>query len=104
MAWIFLAIAGACEIGAVVSLKMADGFKKLIPSISFAVIGMLSFYFLSLALKEIPMGTAYAVWTGIGSAGSVLLGMILFKESKERIRLVLLSLIIIGVIGLKITQ
>ncbi|MCG1022510.1 DMT family transporter [Sutcliffiella horikoshii] len=104
MAWIFLTIAGVCEIGAVVSLKMADGFKKLIPSISFVVIGMLSFYFLSLALKEIPMGTAYAVWTGIGSAGSVLLGMILFKESKERIRIVLLSLIIIGVIGLKITQ
>lgn len=104
MAWIFLTIAGVCEIGAVFSLKMADGFKKLLPSISFVVIGMLSFYFLSLALKEIPMGTAYAVWTGIGSAGSVLLGMILFKESKERIRIVLLSLIIIGVIGLKITQ
>lgn len=104
MAWMFLMIAGVCEIGAVVSLKMADGFKKFIPSISFVVIGMLSFYFLSLALKEIPMGTAYAIWTGIGSAGSVLLGMILFKESKERIRIVLLSLIIIGVIGLKITQ
>ncbi|KMJ57975.1 supressor protein SugE [Bacillus sp. LL01] len=104
MAWFFLTIAGLCEIGAVASLKLAEGFKKLYPSLSFIVIGMLSFYFLSLALKDIPMGTAYAVWTGIGSAGSVLLGMIFFKESKDRIRIVLLSLIIIGVIGLKITQ
>jgi quaternary ammonium compound-resistance protein SugE len=103
MAWIFLTLAGFCEIGAVYSLKLAEGFKRLIPSICFIVIGMLSFYFLSLALKQIPMGTAYAIWTGIGSAGSVILGMIFFKESKDRLRIVLLSFIIIGVIGLKIT-
>ncbi|QFT88206.1 Quaternary ammonium compound-resistance protein SugE [Bacillus sp. THAF10] len=104
MAWLFLMLAGCCEIGAVLSLKLTDGFKRLKPTISFAVIGMLSFYFLSLALKEIPMGTAYAVWTGIGSAGSVLLGMIFFQESRDRVRLILLSCIIIGVVGLKITQ
>lgn len=104
MAWIFLTIAGICEIGAVASLKMAEGFKKILPSICFIVIGLSSFYFLSLALKEIPMSTAYAVWTGIGSAGSVLLGMIFFQESRDRIRIILLSFIIIGVIGLKISS
>lgn len=104
MAWIFLIIAGICEIGAVASLKLAEGFKRLVPSICFVLVGLSSFYFLSLALKEIPMGTAYAVWTGIGSAGSVALGMIFFKESKDRVRIFLLSLIIIGVIGLKISQ
>ncbi|NLP49656.1 multidrug efflux SMR transporter [Bacillus sp. RO1] len=104
MAWIFLTIAGICEIGAVASLKLAEGFKRLLPSICFVIIGLSSFYFLSLALKDIPMGTAYAVWTGIGSAGSVLLGMIFFHESRDRIRIFLLSLIIIGVIGLKLAQ
>ncbi|CAG9621721.1 DMT family transporter [Sutcliffiella rhizosphaerae] len=104
MAWFFLFLAGVCEIGAVISLKLAEGFKRLIPSICFVVIGMMSFYFLSLALTVIPMGTAYAIWTGIGSAGSVLLGMILFKEPKDRMRIVFLSFIIIGVIGLKMTH
>ncbi|MFE7061560.1 DMT family transporter [Sutcliffiella sp. NPDC057660] len=104
MAWIYLTIAGFCEIGAVLSLKKAEGFKRLLPSFLFIVIGMMSFYFLSLSLKEIPMGTAYAIWTGIGSAGSVLLGMLLFKESKSIIRMLLLSMIIIGVVGLKITS
>ncbi|WP_078381614.1 DMT family transporter [Sutcliffiella halmapala] len=104
MAWIFLTIAGFCEIGAVLALKKAEGFKRLVPSISFIIVGMMSFYFLSLALTEIPMGTAYAIWTGIGSAGSVLLGMLLFKESKSVIRMLLLSFIIIGVVGLKITS
>ncbi|WP_223700852.1 DMT family transporter [Sutcliffiella deserti] len=104
MAWLFLIIAGFCEIGAVLALKLAEGFKRLVPSIFFVLIGMTSFYFLSLALTEIPMGTAYAVWTGIGSAGSVLLGMLFFRESKSFIRLLLLSFIIIGVVGLKITS
>ncbi|MGM0837788.1 MAG: DMT family transporter [Bacillota bacterium] len=104
MAWIYLTIAGFCEIGAVFSLKKAEGFKRPLPSVLFIVIGMMSFYFLSLSLKEIPMGTAYAIWTGIGSAGSVLLGMFLFKESKSIIRMLLLSMIIIGVVGLKITS
>lgn len=102
MSWIYLFIAGLFEIGWAVGLKYTDGFTKLWPSV-ITIIGMiLSFYFLSSAVKTIPIGTAYAIWTGIGAVGTAILGIILFNESKEFIRVFFILLIIIGVVGLKL--
>ncbi|MCU0407135.1 MAG: quaternary ammonium compound efflux SMR transporter SugE [Ignavibacteriaceae bacterium] len=102
MSWIYLFIAGLFEIGWAVGLKYTEGFTKLWPSV-ITIIGMiLSFYFLSNAVKTIPIGTAYAIWTGIGAVGTAFLGMILFGESKEFIRIFFIFLIVIGIIGLKI--
>ena len=102
MSWIYLFIAGLFEIGWAIGLKYTEGFTKPWPSV-ITIIGMiLSFYFLSTALKSIPIGTAYAVWTGIGAVGTAILGIILFGESKELVRLFFILLIIIGIIGLKI--
>lgn len=102
MAWIYLFIAGLFEIGWAVGLKYTDGFTKLWPSI-ITIIGMiLSFYFLSTAVKTIPIGTAYAIWTGIGAVGTAILGIILFGESKEFIRILFILLIVVGIVGLKI--
>jgi len=102
MSWIYLFIAGLFEIGWAVGLKYTAGFTKLWPSV-ITIIGMiLSFYFLSSAVKSIPIGTAYAVWTGIGAVGTAILGIFLFGESKEFIRLFFILLIVIGIVGLKI--
>jgi len=102
MAWIYLFIAGLFEIGWAVGLKYTNGFTKLWPSV-ITIIGMvLSFYFLSGAVKSIPIGTAYAIWTGIGAVGTAILGIILFGESKELMRLFFILLIVIGIVGLKI--
>lgn len=102
MSWIYLFIAGLFEIGWAIGLKYTEGFTKLWPSV-ITIIGMvLSFYFLSTAVKSIPIGTAYAIWTGIGAVGTAILGVILFGESKEVIRLFFILLIIVGIIGLKI--
>jgi quaternary ammonium compound-resistance protein SugE len=102
MAWIYLFIAGLFEIGWAVGLKYTNGFTKLLPSVITVIIMILSFYFLSSAVKTIPIGTAYAIWTGIGAVGTAILGIFLFGESKEFIRLFFILLIIIGVVGLKI--
>ncbi len=102
MAWIYLFIAGLFEIGWAVGLKYTDGFTKLWPSVITIVIMILSFYFLSSAVKTIPIGTAYAIWTGIGAVGTAILGIFLFGESKEFVRLFFILLIIIGIVGLKI--
>jgi quaternary ammonium compound-resistance protein SugE len=102
MAWINLFIAGIFEIGWAVGLKYTNGFTKLWPSV-ITVTGMvLSFFFLSAAVKSIPIGTAYAIWTGIGAVGTAILGIILFGESKEFIRIFFIFLIVIGIVGLKI--
>lgn len=102
MSWIYLFIAGLFEIGWAVGLKYTDGFTKLWPSV-ITIVGMvLSFYFLSSAVKTIPIGTAYAIWTGIGAVGTAILGIILFNESKEFIRVFFIFLIVIGIIGLKL--
>ena len=101
MAWIYLFIAGLFEIGWAVGLKYTEGFTKLWPSV-ITIFGMiLSFYFLSTAVKTIPIGTAYAIWTGIGAVGTAILGIILFGESKEFMRMLFILLIIIGIVGLK---
>ena len=104
MAWIVLLIAGFGEVGGVVSLKLSEGFTKLKPSIFTILFGGLSFFMLSLALKVLPIGTAYAIWTGIGSAGSVLIGMYWFKEPKNRMQIFLITCIVISVIGLRVAE
>ena len=101
MAWIYLFIAGLFEIGWAVGLKYTDGFTRLWPSIVTIVTMILSFYFLSSAVKTIPIGTAYAIWTGIGAVGTAILGIILFDESKEFIRIIFIMLIVVGIVGLK---
>lgn len=104
MKWLTLVIAGAFEVWWAVGLKYSEGFTKLFPSL-LTVIGMIaSFYFLSLALKELPLGTAYAIWTGIGTIGTVILGIVLFKEPIDPIRLVCIGFIVIGIIGLKLVS
>lgn len=104
MAWFFLLIAGFAEIGSVISLKHADGFKKFLPSVACLFFGSLSFYFLSLSLTSLPVGTAYAIWTGIGSVGSVLAGMIFFNEPRSLRTILLIMCIITGAAGIKITS
>jgi quaternary ammonium compound-resistance protein SugE len=101
MAWTYLLIAGLLEIGWAVGLKYTHGFTRLWPSIVTVAAMIASFVLLSHALKAIPIGTAYAVWTGIGAAGTAVIGIVLFGESREWTRLVCLGLIVAGVIGLK---
>lgn len=102
MAWLYLFIAGLLEIAWAIGLKYSDGFTKLTPSI-FTLISMIaSMGLLALAVKTLPVGTAYAVWTGIGAIGTAMLGIILFDESKELVRLIFIFLIVVGIAGLKI--
>lgn len=101
MAWVVLVIAGAFETVMALSLKESHGFTRLWPSVSFAFFGTISFLLLSYALRTLPVGTAYAVWTGIGAAGTAILGMMLFNEPRDAIRLVSIALIIAGVVGLR---
>ncbi|AMJ39644.1 DMT family transporter [Anaerotignum propionicum] len=104
MKWVYLMIAGVCEVGWALGLKYTDGFTKLMPSI-LTIAGMIaSFYFLSLTLKELPLGTAYAIWTGIGTVGTVFLGILLFKEPIDIVRLICIGFIVVGIIGLKIVS
>lgn len=102
MAWFYLLIAGIFEIAWAVGMKFTQGFSRLWPSVGVIVIMVLSVYFLSLATKSIPVGTAYAVWTGIGIAGTSLLGMLLFDESTSIVRILLILMILIAIIGLKL--
>jgi len=102
LAWIYLIIAGLFEITWAIGLKYTEGWTKLIPSLSTAFAMIASFYFLSLSLKTLPIGTAYAAWTGIGIIGTTILGMILFKESSDIIRIICILLIFIGIVGLKV--
>jgi len=102
MAWLFLFIAGLGEVGFVIFMKLSNNLKKLNYSILCILSGWISFYLLSKALKVIPVGTGYTIWTGIGAAGSVLIGMLFFNESREWKRLLFITLVIGSVIGLKI--
>lgn len=104
MAWTHLVVAGLLEIIWAIGLKYTMGFTKFWPSV-FTVIAMIaSLYFLSQALKVIPIGTGYAIWTGIGVAGTAILGVILFSESAALPRLACITLIVAGIIGLKLTS
>lgn len=104
MAWAFLAVAGLLEIGWAVGLKYSDGFSRPIPSFLTVIAMGFSIWFLSVAMRVIPVGTAYAVWTGIGAVGVAILGMVLFGESREFLRIVCLFMIIAGIIGLKLVS
>ena len=102
MPWIYLAIAGLLEIGWAVGLKYSEGFTKPLPTGVTIVTMIASFTLLSLALRVIPLGTGYAVWTGIGAVGTAIAGMILFAESRDAVRLLCIALIIVGIVGLKL--
>lgn len=104
MAWIYIFIASVFEISWAVGLKYSDGLKNLNASIFTVVTMILSFVFLAMGSKQLPIGTAYAVWTGIGALGTAVYGILFFNDSKEFIRLFFLFLIITGVVGLKITS
>ena len=101
MAWISLVIAGLLEIGWAVGLKYTEGFSRLWPSVATVSVMIASFALLSQALKTIPIGTGYAVWTGIGAAGTAIIGMIYLGEPREALRVLCIVLIIAGVVGLK---
>jgi quaternary ammonium compound-resistance protein SugE len=101
MGWFYLCLAGLLEIGWAIGLKYSEGFSRPWPS-AWTVLAMIaSLYFLALGLRTIPVGTGYAVWTGIGAVGTALLGIILFAESTSLPRLISLALIVLGIIGLK---
>lgn len=102
MQWIVLVIAGLLETFWAVCLKYSEGFTKLAPSI-LTVAGMIaSFYLLSLSLKQLPLGTAYAVWTGIGTVGTLFVSIFLFREPVSVLQVLCVSLIVIGIVGLKL--
>lgn len=102
MHWMYLLVAGLFEISWAVGLKFTHGFSQVIPSVITVMCMIASFYFLALALKNLPLGTAYAIWTGIGTIGTVIFGVILFKEPITAMRLLCIALIISGITGLKI--
>lgn len=102
MAWVWLVFAGVLEVVWAVALKASDGFTRWLPNLVMAIGLAASFWFLSRAFREIPMGTAYAVWTGIGAAGVAILGMVFYGEPVSLARLGFLSLILVGIVGLKL--
>lgn len=102
MAWTYLLLAGLAEIGWAIGLKYTYGWTRLWPSVWTVLAMIVSFVFLSLALKTLPVGTAYAVWTGIGAIGTVILGIVLFAEPATALRLGCIGLILAGIVGLKV--
>ncbi|MCI0752883.1 quaternary ammonium compound efflux SMR transporter SugE [Teichococcus vastitatis] len=102
MAWIFLFMAGLLEIGWAVGLKYTHGFTRLVPSLLTAASMIASLGLLGLALRSLPLGTAYAVWTGIGTLGTAVLGILLFGEAATAARLACIGLIVCGIVGLKL--
>lgn len=103
MNWFYLFVAGLFEIAWAVGLKYTDGWSKLWPSVATVILMVASFYFLSVAVKSLPIGTAYAVWTGIGTVGAAVLGMLLFDEPRDVLRVLCVLLIVAGIAGLKLT-
>lgn len=104
MPWLHLIIAGLLEVAWAVGLKHTEGWTRLWPSVITALLMIASFFFLSLALRSLPLGTAYAIWTGIGAVGTALIGIFVFHEPKTTARLVCIVLIVAGVIGLKLSS
>jgi quaternary ammonium compound-resistance protein SugE len=102
MAWIYLTVAGLFEIGWAIGLKYTDGFTRLLPSLWTVASMILSIVLLGLALRTLPVGTAYAVWTGIGAIGTAALGIYLFGEPATVARLLCIGLILSGIVGLKL--
>ena len=102
MNWAILVVAGLFEVGWAIGLKHTEGFTRLWPTLGTALSMLISLWLLGLAMKTLPVGTAYAIWVGIGAVGTVLLGMLLFDEPTNRLRLVSLALIGAGIVGLKL--
>ena len=102
MAWVYLFTAGLMEIGWAIGMKYAEGFTRLWPSAITLVAIAASLFLLSLALREIPIGTAYAVWAGIGTVGTAIVGIAFFSESADVMRLLSIGLIAVGLVGLKL--
>ena len=103
MSWIILFCAGLFEVGWAVGLKYTDGFTRPLPTLLTIAAMLVSLGLLGLAMKELPLGTAYAIWTGVGAVGTVIAGVILFGESMALMRLASVALIIIGLVGLKVS-
>lgn len=103
MAWVFLVLAGLFECGWAVGLKYTDGFTRLLPTVPTLFAMGASFGLLTLALRGLPVGTAYAVWTGIGATGTAILGILLFEEPATALRLASIGLIVAGIVGLKMS-
>lgn len=104
MAWFILLIAGLFEIGGAVGLKYTEGFSRLVPSVLTVAAMIISLALLGLALKTLPVGTGYAVWTGVGAVGTAILGIVLLGESMEPMRLASIGLIVAGIVGLKLAS
>lgn len=103
MNWLILFVAGLFEIGWAVGLKYTDGFTRLAPSVLTVAAIVVSLGLLGVALKSLPIGTAYAIWVGVGAAGTAIAGMLLFGESASAAKLASLGLIVAGIVGLKLT-
>ena len=104
MAWVYLLTAGLLEITCTTIFRFTDGMTKLVPTVSFFALGFVSFYFLNRSLTGIPLGSAYAVWTGIGAAGTSLVGILYYHEPATALRLVFLTTLIASIIGLKLVS
>jgi len=102
MPWILLFLAGLFEVGWAVGLKYTEGFTRLLPSLATGAAMVLSLGLLGLAVRTLPIGTAYAVWTGVGTVGTAVLGMVLFREPATALRLVCIGLIVAGIVGLRL--
>ena len=104
MAWVLVLVAGLLEVAFAVFLKRSEGFTKLRPSLGAAAFGGSSFLLLTLALRTLPVGTAYAAWTGLGAAGTVLVGVLFLHEPSNAGRLAAVALIVLGIVGLKLSE
>lgn len=104
MAWAFLITAGLFEIGFTTALRFSAGFTKLVPTLLFVLFAALSFYFLERAAREIPLGTAYAVWTGIGAVGTVIVGAAFFGEPVSFVRFIFIATLIGSIVGLRLVS
>lgn len=102
MAWIAVIVAGLFEVAMALSLKLSKGFTQLVPSVGFLIFAVVSFALLSLGLKHLDVGTAYAVWVGIGAVGTAVIGMLLMGDEASPLKIIALVLIIVGVIGLNL--
>jgi quaternary ammonium compound-resistance protein SugE len=104
MSWTLLFIAGLFEVAWAIGLKYTEGFSRFWPSVGTVTAMVISIVLLGLAMRELPVGTAYAVWTGIGAVGTVILGIVLFGDSASALRLMCVGLIVAGILGLKLVS
>lgn len=103
MAWLLVIFAGLLETGFAICLKLSEGFSKIVPTIAFACFALASFGMLTLALRTLPVGPAYAVWTGIGAAGTVIVGMVWLDESTTMLKIASVVVVLLGIVGLQLS-